>query len=210
MLRLPGGNIKHGAPRGTVADAMGTKPIFFEDAESLRRWFARHAHKDKELVVGYMKRATGRSSITWPESVDEALCVGWIDGVRRRIDSERYQIRFSPRRPRSYWSNVNIARIKALKAAGRMRAAGLAAFAARDKAQPRRGSYEQKQPVKLPPRDLKAIRANAAAWKYYKTLPPGYLKMVSWWIVSAKKPETRAKRLKALIKMCAAEKRFTW
>ena len=157
-----------------------------------------------------MKRGTGAASITWPESVDEALCVGWIDGVRRRIDGERYQIRFSPRKGRSSWSNINIARVKALKAAGRMRPAGLAAFAARDKAQPPRGSYEQEQPIKLAPKDLGAIRANAKAWKYFRTLPPGYVRLVSWWVISAKKPETRARRLKAVIEKCAAGQRFTW
>jgi uncharacterized protein YdeI (YjbR/CyaY-like superfamily) len=185
-------------------------PVYFESPAALRRWFARHAATESELVVGYLKRATGRPSVTWPESVDEALCVGWIDGVRKRIDGERYQIRFSPRKARSSWSNVNLARVKALKAAGRMRAAGLAAHAARDQKQLPRGSYEQKKPVRLPSKDLKAVRANAKAWKYYKTLPPGYVRLISWWVVSAKKPETRARRLKAVIEKCAAGRRFTW
>jgi uncharacterized protein YdeI (YjbR/CyaY-like superfamily) len=189
---------------------MPKAPVFFESPAALRRWFARNAATAAELVVGYMKRGTGVASVTWPESVDEALCVGWIDGVRKRIDDERYQIRFTPRKPRSNWSNINIARVKALKAEGRMQAAGLAAFAARDRKQPPRGSYEQKKPVMLPPKDLKAIRANAKAWKYYQTLPPGYVRLISWWILSAKKPETRAKRLNAVIAKCAAGKRFTW
>ncbi len=186
------------------------KAVFFESPAALRRWFARNAATEAELVVGYMKRGTGVASVTWPESVDEALCVGWIDGVRKRIDEGRYQIRFTPRKARSNWSSINIARVKALKAQGRMRAAGLAAFAARDKSQPPRGSYEQKKPVKLLPKDLKAIRANSKAWQYFKTLPPGYVRLVSWWIISAKKPETRAKRLNAAIAKCAAGKRFTW
>jgi len=189
---------------------MSKAPVFFESPAALRRWFARHAAKESELVVGYMKRGSGVASVTWPESVDEALCVGWIDGVRRRIDEARYQIRFSPRKARSSWSNVNIARAKALKAEGRMRAAGLAAFAARDRTQAPRGSYEQKGPVRLPPQDLKAIRANAKAWKYYKALPPGYLRLISWWVISAKRPGTRAKRLAAVIEKCAAGQRFTW
>ena len=186
------------------------RPVFFEDARALRRWFARHAKTETELVVGYLKRSTGRPSVTWPESVDEALCVGWIDGVRHRIDDERYRIRFTPRKPRSNWSNINIRRVAALKAAGRMKSAGLAAFAARDKAQAPRGSYEQKGPIKLPPADLKQFRANAIAWQFYRTLSPGYLRMVSWWVISAKRPETRAKRLQRFIEKCAAKSRFTW
>jgi uncharacterized protein YdeI (YjbR/CyaY-like superfamily) len=186
------------------------KPIFFESAEALRRWFARHAKTETELVVGYMKKGTGVPSVTWPESVDEALCVGWIDGVRHRIDGERYRIRFSPRQPRSHWSLVNVRRVAELEAAGRMKPAGLAAFAARDTRRTGRAAYEQKKPVKLPARDIRAIRANRVAWQYYRTLPPGYLKMCSWWIVSARKPETRAKRLEAFIEKCAAKSRFTW
>lgn len=184
--------------------------MFFESAVALRRWFARHAKTETVLVVGYMKKATGAASVTWPESVDEALCVGWIDGVRNRIDGQRYRIRFSPRKPRSHWSQVNIRRVAALRRAGRMKPEGLAAYAARDKANVRRGSYEQKKPVRLPPRHLKAIRANPAAWKYYRTLPPGYLMMCTWWIVSAKKPETQARRLERFIGMCAANRRFSW
>lgn len=184
--------------------------IFFESSEALRQWFARYAGTETVLVVGYMKKSTSVASITWPESVDEALCVGWIDGVRHRIDERRYQIRFSPRKARSPWSQINIRRVAALRKAGRMQPSGLAAYAARDKANTRRASYEQTRPVRLPPRDLKLMRANPAAWKYYRTLPPGYLRMVSWWIISAKKPATRARRLQRFIGMCAARRRFTW
>lgn len=186
------------------------EPIFFASAGELRRWFDRHARTEQVLVVGYMKKATGIASVTWPESVDEALCVGWIDGVRHRIDEHRYRIRFTPRKPRSKWSQVNLRRVAALRKAGRMKPAGLAAHAARDKAGTRHASYEQKKPVRLPPRDLKLVRANPAAWKYYRTLPPGYLRMCAWWIVSAKKPETRARRLGRFIDLCAANRRFTW
>ena len=189
---------------------MPGNPIFFESAEALRRWFAQYARTETVLVVGYMKRHTGVPTLTWPESVDEALCVGWIDGVRHRIDERRYQIRFSPRKARSPWSQINIRRVAALRKAGRMQPAGLAAYAARDKANTRRASYEQKKPVRLPPRDLKLMRADPVAWKYYRTLPPGYLRMVSWWIISAKKPETHARRLQRFIAMCAASRRFSW
>ncbi len=186
------------------------KPTYFADAVALRRWFARHAASKAELVVGYMKRGTGVPSVTWPESVDEALCVGWIDGVRHRIDGERYRIRFSPRRRGSYWSNVNIRRVAELKRAGRMKAAGLAAFAARDRSQPARGAYEQKRRVELAPEQLREIRCQAAAWKYYRAVPPGYRQLVNWWIVSAKKPETQAKRLRKLIEACADGRRLGW
>ncbi|MGQ0384571.1 MAG: YdeI/OmpD-associated family protein [Gammaproteobacteria bacterium] len=190
--------------------ARSNNPVFFESAAALGRWFARHAGTETELVVGYMKRHTGVRSISWPESVDEALCVGWIDGVRHRIDERRYQIRFSPRKARSPWSQVNLRRFAALRKSGRVRPTGLAAHAARDKVNTRRASYEQTKPVRLPPRDLKHMRANPAAWKYYRTLPPGYLRMVSWWILSAKKPETRARRLQRFVRMCAANRRFSW
>ncbi len=157
-----------------------------------------------------MKKETGVASITWPEAVDEALCVGWIDGVRHRIDDERYQIRFTPRRRGSHWSNINIRRISALKAAGRVKAAGLAAFKARSRTKSGRASYEQKTPVQLSPQGIREFRRNAAAWKYYGTLPPGYKKMVDWWVMSARKSETRARRLAALIKACAQERRLDW
>lgn len=189
---------------------MSLKPIFFVDAEALRLWFVNHAAGATEVVVGYMKRGTGVPSITWPESVDEALCVGWIDGVRHRIDDERYQIRFTPRRKGSHWSNINIRRMAALKKAGRMKAAGLAAFAARTRTRTGRAHYEQRTKAKLSPQDIKTFKRNAAAWKYYGSLTPGYLHLVNWWITSAKKPETRARRLNTLMKACAEKRRLSW
>jgi uncharacterized protein YdeI (YjbR/CyaY-like superfamily) len=186
------------------------RPIYFASADALRRWFANNASTETELVVGYLKRATGAGGITWPESVDEALCVGWIDGLRKRVDERRYQIRFTPRKPRSNWSLINVRRVAALRRAGRMRPAGLAAYAARDQARTGLGSYEQKKPAKLSARELKILRANSTAWRYYRTLPPGYVRMVSWWILSAKRPETRTRRLQAFVAKCAARSRFTW
>ena len=191
---------------------MTTTPeaLFFANAAALRRWFAKNAATANVLAVGFMKKGTGVPSITWPEAVDEALCVGWIDGVRHRIDEARYRIRFTPRRPGSHWSNINIRRVAVLRKTGRMKAAGLKAFAGRSRAKSGRASYEQKSVPKLLPRDIKLVRANAGAWRYFGSLPPGYLKMVTWWIVSAKKPETRAKRLAAFIQKCADGRRFTW
>jgi uncharacterized protein YdeI (YjbR/CyaY-like superfamily) len=187
---------------------MPQNPVFFANTAALQRWFAKYAHTETVLIVGFMKKGTGVPSVTWPESVDEALCVGWIDGVRNRIDDERYRIRFTPRRPRSHWSNINIRRIAALKAAGRMKASGLAAFAARKKSRSGRASYEQKTPAKLSPHDSKLLKRNAAAWGYYGTLPPGYRHTVTWWVASAKKAETREKRLRMLIEACVKGRRL--
>ena len=189
---------------------MSQEPIFFTSPAALRRWFARNAVKEPGLVVGFMKKGTGVASVNWPEAVDEALCVGWIDGVRHRIDDERYKIRFTPRRRGSHWSNVNIRRVSALKAAGRMKAAGLAAFAAIKPSKSGRASYEQKKPAKLSPQDIQRFKRHAAAWKYYATVPPGYRQLVNWWIISAKKPETREKRLRRLIEACAKGRRIGW
>jgi len=187
-----------------------SEPIFFSNTAALRRWFAQHARSETVLVVGFMKKGTGVPSVTWPQAVDEALCVGWIDGVRHRIDDARYRIRFTPRKRGSHWSNINIRRVAALKRAGRMKAAGLAAFKARSKDKSGRASYEQKTPVKLSPQDISAIKRNAPAWKYYGTLPPGYKKLANWWITSAKKPETRARRLALVIDACAQGRRLDW
>ena len=187
-----------------------SKPVFFKSPAALEKWFAANASKASELVVGYMKRHTGVPSITWPESVDEALCVGWIDGVRRRIDERRYQIRFTPRRAGSHWSNINIRRVGELEKAGRMKPAGLAAFAARSKARSGRASYEQRKKAKLSPELIKAFKQHPAAWKYYGSVTPGYKHLVNFWITSAKKPETRAKRLRMLINACAQGKRLGW
>lgn len=189
---------------------MAGSPVFFANAASLRRWFAGNAGAESELVVGFMKQGTGVPSVTWPEAVDEALCVGWIDGIRHRIDDERYRIRFTPRKRGSHWSNINTRRMAALNAAGRVKAAGLAAFAARSKARSGRASYEQKSPVRLAPQAIREFKRNAAAWKYYGTLPAGYTKMANWWVMSAKKAETREKRLRKLVNACANARRLDW
>ena len=187
---------------------MNSQPVFFENAAALRRWFGKHAMRDRVLHAGFMKKGSGKPSVTWQESVDEALCVGWIDGVRKRIDAESYQIRFTPRRRGSHWSNINIRRLKALKAAGRVKAAGLAAFKARNPEKSGRASYEQRRTIELAPQDIRAFRRHAAAWKYYSACPPGYRKLVNWWVTSAKRPETRAKRFEKLVEACALDRRL--
>jgi uncharacterized protein YdeI (YjbR/CyaY-like superfamily) len=172
---------------------------FFETPAKWRAWLDANHAKATEVIVGFHKRGTGTPSITWPESVDEALCFGWIDGVRRRIDEERYEIRFTPRKKTSIWSTVNVKRVAELEAEGRMRPAGLAAFAARKEARTSVYAYEQRTDAALPPEYEKRLRANAAAWKDWSARPPGYRKTAAWRVISAKQEATREKRLLELI-----------
>src|SRR5262249_23261769 len=151
-----------------------------------------------EIWVGYYRKHTDRPSMTWQESVDEALCVGWIDGLRRRIDRERYVIRFTPRRRGSIWSAINIQRVEALTNEKRMQPAGLAALARRIENKSGIYSYEQRR-EKLPRPYAAELRKNPAAWRYFSSQAPSYRKMVAWWIVSAKQEQTRRKRLEKLI-----------
>lgn len=178
-------------------------PIYFADAAALRAWFAEHAAEATELIVGFMKVHSGQCGLSWSQAVDEALCVGWIDAVRRRVDAERYQIRFTRRQADSHWSAVNIAKVAALSAQGRMQPAGLAAFALRTEAKSRRASYEQDHTPDLAADEIAELRADAAAWAYYQTLPPSYLHKLHWWVVNAKQTDTRARRLRRLIAACA-------
>ena len=199
--------MEHG--RGRWCDDPGAAIVtYFKTAAELKRWFDDHASDASELIVGFMKKGSGHPSVTWPEAVDEALCVGWIDGVRHRIDDERYKIRFTPRKPGSHWSAVNIKRIAVLQAEGRMTPAGLAAFEKRTEAKSMRAAYEQPDMPELSAAQLDQIRQNPAAWAYYQTLPPSYLKRVIWGIVSAKQPATRERRLALLIQACAEGKRL--
>lgn len=183
-------------------------PIYFEDAAAFRRWLQAHAATAPELIVGYYKVGSGRPSLRWPESVDEALCFGWIDGVRRRIDDTAYQIRFTPRRPRSTWSAVNIARFQALQAAGRVTPAGERAFAQRIEEKSVVYSYEQAGPAELNAAEQRAFRRDPAAWRYFEGCPPGYRQTVLHWVTAARKPETRAARLARLVQACAAGERL--
>ncbi len=182
-----------------------TNATYFPDAASLRRWLARHHAAVRELIVGFHKRAGGTPSITYPEALDEALCFGWIDGVRRSVDAVRYTVRFTPRKPKSYWSAVNVRKALALVRAGRMRKPGLAAFEARDPKHTERYSFEQSRP-RMPSAELKAFKANAGAWAFWSAQPPGYRKVTTFFVASAKKPETRARRLALLIE-CSAQGR---
>jgi uncharacterized protein YdeI (YjbR/CyaY-like superfamily) len=180
---------------------------FFATGEEFRAWLEQHHATAKELWVGFYKKGSGRPSITWPESVDEALCFGWIDSVRRSIDEASYRIRFTPRRPRSIWSAVNVRRAEALVEAGRMQPAGLAAFAKRKEDRTGQYSFEQGQ-VALD-EDLEAeLRGNARAWEFFQAQPATYRKTVSWWVMSAKRDETRKRRLAALVRDSEAGQRI--
>ncbi|NOT33623.1 MAG: bacteriocin-protection protein [Candidatus Eisenbacteria bacterium] len=184
---------------------LGTEkqPLFFTTPAALRRWFQLHHASAELLWLGYYKKGSGKPSVTWPESVDEALCVGWIDGVRKRVSDEVYVIRFTPRRPRSIWSVVNIGRVEALTKAGRMRAAGRAAFEKRTA--DRSGIYAFERPAaELSPASQRTLRANRKAWSDWQKRPPGYRRTVIHWVMSAKQEATRERRLAALIEACAA------
>jgi uncharacterized protein YdeI (YjbR/CyaY-like superfamily) len=172
---------------------------FFAAPTGFRAWLATHHDRSRELWVGFYKKSSGEPSITWPEAVDEALCFGWIDGVRKRIDDVSYAIRFTPRKPRSSWSAVNVDRVAELTRLGRMHPAGLAAFARR--AADRTGiySYEQRKAAVLDPAAEAAFRANTKAWEFFQAQAPWYRRTAIWWVVSAKKEETRRTRLAQLI-----------
>lgn len=180
---------------------------FFETAADFRAWLAEHHARASELHVGFYKVGAGRPSMTWPESVDEALAYGWIDGVRRRIDGVSYQIRFTPRRPGSIWSRVNLAKAEVLIAQQRMQPAGLAAYAARTAEKSGVYAFERAQPAALAADELHAFKREATAWHYFESTPPGYRNVVLHWVISAKRPDTRARRLLHLIEACAAQRR---
>jgi len=184
------------------------KAHFFETAEKFRNWLEKNYDKADELLVGFYKRASGHPSMTWPESVDAALSFGWIDGIRRRVDDVSYTIRFTPRRRGSIWSAVNIDRVKELIKLGLMHPAGLSAFEKRDEKKSRIYSYEREH-ASFAPSDEKRFRANKKAWKFFSEQPPGYRKLLTHWVVGAKRAETRAKRLAKLIDLSERGKRLT-
>ena len=176
---------------------------FFDSPEELRAWFDRNHDQLDEQWIGFYKKDSGVASITWPESVDEALCFGWIDGLRKSIDDKRYMIRFTPRRRGSHWSAKNLARVEELRAAGRMQEAGIEVYDQRDRQREAQASYEQGK-VSLPPEYDARLRESQAALDYWRSAPPSYRKQVSWWIVSAKQEKTRLRRLQVLIDSSAA------
>ena len=182
-------------------------PIFFDSPAGFRRWLEKNHATCQELYVGYFKKHTGRPSLTWPQSVDEALCFGWIDGIRRSWDEEGYVIRFTPRRKTSIWSAINLGRVPELIREGRMMPAGLAIYEARDPKKANRYSFEQRETAKLPPAMEKQFRANKKAWAFFVAQPPGYCRLISFYVVSAKQDATRQRRLERVIRDSAAERR---
>src|SRR5262245_26280966 len=182
--------------------------IIFATPHDFRAWLEANHATSAELLVGFYKKECGRPSITWPESVDEALCFGWIDGVRRNRDRESYTIRFTPRRKGSNWSAINIRKVAVLTKTKRMAPAGLAAFALRTTKRSEIYSYEQRHRARLTPAQEKIFRANKAAWKFFAEQPPGYRQQVTYWIASAKQAATQQTRLERLIKGSAAGKRL--
>ena len=184
------------------------KPVFFATPADFRRWLKKHHKSTAELLVGFRKKGSGRPSITWPESVDEALCFGWIDGVRRSLDDESYTIRFTPRRPGSNWSLINIRKAEALIRDGRMEPAGLEAFKGRDEAKSGVYSFEQRENAKLDRKAEATFKANRAAWKFFQAQPPGYRKIAAFYVMSAKREETRERRLQKLIADSEAGRRI--
>lgn len=174
-------------------------PRFFPDPAAFRSWLEEHHADADEVVVGYRRRASGLQSITWPESVDVALCFGWIDGIRRSLDETSYSIRFTPRRPRSIWSAVNVRRFAELEAAGLVVDAGRAAFAARREDRTAVYTHEQAQAPELDEAFTARFMASADAWEWFQLQPPYYRRQAAHWVMSAKKPETRERRLATLI-----------
>jgi uncharacterized protein YdeI (YjbR/CyaY-like superfamily) len=174
------------------------KPRFFRSPDELRRWLEKNGTTQGELWVGFHNRRSGRAGLAYKQALDEALCFGWIDGVRHNVDDGRYTIRFTPRRARSIWSLVNIERMKELIALDRVTPAGREAFARRD---PRRsGVYSfERAAASLGPAFERRFRANADAWAYFQSQPPWYRRTSTYWVTSAKKEETRLRRLETLI-----------
>jgi len=187
-----------------VAPKPPPDPLVFKTSAELRDWFDANHETASELWLGSYKKATGKPSVQWSEAVDEALCVGWIDSIRYSLDAERSAQRFTPRRKGSNWSAVNIAKVAELTAQGRMRPPGLAAFEARSEARSAIYSYEQRHVAAFAPEDEARFRANAAAWGWWEKRPISYRTAATYWVVSAKKAETRARRLVTLIEDSAA------
>jgi uncharacterized protein YdeI (YjbR/CyaY-like superfamily) len=183
------------------------KTIFFRTPGAFRDWLKQHHGQADAQWVGYYRKSSGKRSITWPESVDEALCYGWIDGIRQSIDDLSYRIRFTPRKPGSIWSSVNIKRAQALIEQRRMQPAGLKAYEARKENKVGIYSYEQRS-VNLEEPYNGLLKKNGAAWSFFQTQPASYRKAISWWVVSGKKEETRLKRVEKLIANSAQAQRL--
>ena len=185
---------------------MSDTPVSFKNAEAFRAWLTLHHSSSDALAVRLSKMRVGRG-LTYAQALDEALCFGWIDGVRRSLDADSYCVRFTPRKPRSIWSRVNVAHVARLTSEGRMQPDGVKAFEARDER--RTGIYSfERPPAELPPAFARTFRANSAAWMYFQAQAPWYRRTTIHWVTSAKRQETRTTRLATLIACCAQQKRI--
>ena len=180
---------------------------FFATPEDFRNWLKINRENTREQWVGFYKKGSGRPSITWPQAVDEALCVGWIDGLRKTIDAESYKIRFTPRKTISNWSAVNIGRVQELTRLGRMRTAGVKAFERRKEEKSGIYAYENRKLAVLGKAEEKRFRTRPKAWDFFQSQPAGYRKLATWWVITAKREETRQKRLEKLIAESEAGRR---
>jgi uncharacterized protein YdeI (YjbR/CyaY-like superfamily) len=185
-----------------------SRPTFFATPADFRGWLDQHHADFDELWVGFYRRTSGKPSITWPESVDCALCFGWIDGVRKSLGENSYMIRFTPRKSTSTWSAINIRRVEAMTKEGRMHAAGLAAFAKRSDKRSGIYAYEQRKAAELDAISEKQFRANKKAWQFFQSQPPWYRRTATYWVINAKREETKQKRLSTLIDDCAHERKL--
>lgn len=183
------------------------KVVFFPTQKDLGKWFAKNHKKEKELFVGFYKISSGKPSITWPQSVDEAICYGWIDGLRKSLDEESYCIRFTPRNPKGNWSAINIKKAEELIKSGKMKPAGLALYNLREEEKSKIYSYENVV-VEFEKSFKKIFKANKKAWEYFNSMPPSYRKITTRWVMSAKQEVTRIKRLNELINDCASGKKI--
>ncbi len=175
------------------------KPVFFATPAEFRAWLQRHHSTAEELIVGFYRKDSGKPSITWSEAVDEALCFGWIDGIRSKHSAIAYSNRFTPRRPQSNWSDINIAKVAQLTSEGRMQPAGMAAYAKRTEAKSRVYTYELEGMPEFPPAFAKKFKANKKAWAFFQGQPPFYRKLSTRWVIGAKQEATRLRRLDSLI-----------
>jgi len=184
-------------------------PKFFATPEDFRQWLEKYYKTETELLVGFYKKGSGKPSMTWSESVDQALCFGWIDGVRRTIDEERYSIRFTPRKPRSTWSAVNIDKMEKLIAQKLVQPEGLAAYEKRTENNSRIYAFEQKEVAKLPDNMVAEFKQHKTAWEFFEAQPPGYKKVILHWITTAKQEKTQQARFLKLVEAAAQNKRIT-
>lgn len=175
------------------------RAIYFRSAAEFRAWLEKNHATVAEVLVGFHRVSSGKPSLTWSESVDQALCFGWIDGVRRSVDATRYTIRFTPRKPRSNWSKINIAKVAALRSADLMRPAGEKAYSAREEKRSGVYAFEQERPIELSAVYRKMLKGNQKAWGFFQAQAPYYKRLMSFWVMSARREETRVKRITRLI-----------